>query len=112
MSEPLSAEFVADYADCCRRILAGDESLCEIAAELGGLTSDPAEPPKLPGAAYSMWAELGDACDLGGRASQRAEELVSEAAAEFLALPDPAANLGDWAEGWMQRIDRDEELWA
>jgi hypothetical protein len=75
------------------------------------IVSEPEIVTKLPGAVYLMWAELGDACHLGSeQAGQHAEHLMREAAAEFLALDDPANNLGRWAEAWLARIADDDQL--
>ncbi len=112
-SDVVGPVFVSAYADCCRKIVSGDERAYDGASELMSVIADPNELPKLPGSVYAMWGELTDACEGRGEETCRyAEELMREAASEFLALADPRRQLASWAEDWMQRITSDERLRA
>jgi hypothetical protein len=110
-SESVSPEFVAAYAELCRRIVSGDERPYDGALKLMGVIADPDELAKLPGSVYTMWGELTDACELRGEeACAHAEALMVEAASEFLRLADPATELPGWAESWIERIASDDAL--
>ena len=109
--ERVSPDFLEAYSECCRRIVSGAERPYDVALELRNVIADPSELPKLPGAVYIMWAELGDVCALGDdRACRHAEELMQEAASEFLALEDAGSELAGWSEAWLKRMAADEAL--
>ncbi|HEY4349012.1 MAG TPA: hypothetical protein VGM80_15660, partial [Gaiellaceae bacterium] len=87
--EHVSPGFLAAYAECCERIVSGPERPYDVARELMWVIADPDELPKLPGAVYIMWGEMTDVCALRDElACRHAEDLMREAASEFLALED------------------------
>ena len=112
-TDSVSRAFLTAYAGCCQRIASGAERPYDVALELMGVIADPDELPKLPGAAYSMWGELTDVCELRSeQACLRAEELMRKAASEFLAFDNAGSKIGEWSEAWMERIAADELLRA
>ena len=109
MTELSEERFFSEYADLCRRILSEPKAAYDTAGQLMGLVSYRLN--LLPGAAYEMWAELTDVCELGPKeACQRSEELMREAAAEFLSLEDPSRDLPKYSKRWLNRILMDPAL--
>jgi hypothetical protein len=108
-SQQLNPEFVAGYRERCERILWGQERPYDVAGELMALISDYLG--DLPGAAYVMWGELTDVCELRSEeACAHAEELMRQATSEFLGLTDYGSQLPAYADRWVVRIAKDERL--
>jgi hypothetical protein len=74
------------------------------------ITENPAW-ESLPGTVYVMWAALHDAYETPSPVGQEyAEQLMREAASEFLALVDYESELEGFAARWSERITADRGL--
>jgi len=105
----LDPEFISEHQERCRRIVSGAERPYDVALELMWVISEHLS--SVPAAVYGIWAELTDVCELQGPAAgARAQELMRQAAAEFLSLVDYELELAGYADRWAERISRDELL--
>ena len=105
MDDPnyLSETVAAEGRALCMHLLEPDADVYWRAADILGLIGM-ALPDDAPGRLYIVWACLTDRWELAPERQSEAEDLMRDAAAEFVAMSDYAGELDDYLSRWYGRM--------